>query len=1072
MNKIKNWIRDNLLFIETIVLLIFIPLYPKLPLVNVQHTWVYVRIEDFIVLFVLASFLILFYRKKVTLRTPITFPIIVYWLIGAIATIHGVLLIFPTISNVYPNVAFLALLRHIEYLSLFFMAYQGMKDKKFLKVAIVAIVTALIGVIFYGFGQRFLGFPAYLTMNEEFAKGIPIQLSALSRVPSTFAGHYDLAAYLVLIIPILVSLFFGFKNIFVKLFLAIVSFLGFILLFMTVSRVSLFVLLISIAIIIFFQKKKLIIISIPIAILLTLAVIALQPSILNRFKSTVRETDVVVDAKTGSSVGHVRFVSKDYFKDKTVLQRRVKDREELAKVVSGQDDPTVYATSSAILPFRSIPSDVPLVTAINISNGENLPQGTEYTNLYLSPVVKRIGSFFYELPPDYRASPAAQVIVLHGDFIVKRAAAYDLSFTTRTQGEWPRAIEAFQRNILIGSGYGSVSLAVDNNYLRMLGETGLLGFLSFLALFLCLFIYMKKVYPDIDSPVAKSFVLGFGAGLIGLALNATLIDVFEASKIAFILWMLMGITFGLLSLYRKKDINLALELRKVATSNYAIVAYLLIISIILFSPMLDNFFAGDDFSWLRWVADCKNNCSPIGRITDYFTHSDGFFYRPGTKLYFYFMYSRFWLNQSLYHIVSLMLHFGVATLFFFLVRRIFGNKLLAFFSSAIFLIMSGYTEVIFWISATGYLFNAFFGLLGLLLFILWDEKRNLYYYIGSIASISAALLFHEVGVVFPLIIIAYLLLFSKGSFLKIRELTKRKDAILLFIPVIVYLAMRFFANSQWSGGDYSYNILKLPLNFIGNLIGYLALVLVGPSSLPFYEKLRTISRTSHIILILIPVFFLIASWILALMLKKLNNPEKRIVIFGLLFFTISLLPFLGLGNIAQRYSYLPSIGISIVFVMFLLKSYEYLKSQGREIAIGLISVFVAIFVLLQIIQIQQSFYDWQNAGNNIKNFFVSMEASYNDYWASKNVEFHFVNVPIKNGIAWVFPVGLDNAVWFAFKNGNAKVFVHSDLDSAIKAAGYYRSRIVLVFDKDGNVKEVKESDRFKSIDPSLIIPAQ
>ena len=40
-------------------------------------------------------------------------------------------------------------------------------------------------------------------MNEEFAKGIPIKLSQLSRVPSTFAGHYDLAAYLVLMIPIL-----------------------------------------------------------------------------------------------------------------------------------------------------------------------------------------------------------------------------------------------------------------------------------------------------------------------------------------------------------------------------------------------------------------------------------------------------------------------------------------------------------------------------------------------------------------------------------------------------------------------------------------------------------------------------------------------------------------------------------------------------------------------------------------------------------------------------------------------------------------------------------------------------
>ena len=91
--------------------------------------------------------------------------------------------------------------------------------------------------------------------------------------------------------------------------------------------------------------------------------------------------------------------------------------------------------------------------AANISNGETLPQGTGYINLTLSPVVRRLSDFYYELPPDLQASSSAQVLVLHGDYIVKKAGAYDLSFTTRFQGEWPGAIEAFQRNIFIGSGY-------------------------------------------------------------------------------------------------------------------------------------------------------------------------------------------------------------------------------------------------------------------------------------------------------------------------------------------------------------------------------------------------------------------------------------------------------------------------------------------------------------------------------------------------------------------------------------------------------------------------------------------
>ncbi|MEK9207406.1 MAG: hypothetical protein AAB922_02925, partial [Patescibacteria group bacterium] len=487
-----------ILFIETLVLLAFIPLYPKLPLLDVKNTWVYIRIEDFLVVFVILSWLILLVKQKITLKTPLTIPIIIFWLVGVIATIHGVLLVFPTLANIFPNVAFLAFLRHVEYISLFFVTYAGIRDKKQLKYVVGVLIATIIGVIIYGFGQKYLGFPAYLTMNEEFAKGIPITLSGLSRIPSTFGGHYDLAAYLVLIIPILVSLIFGIKNWFVKTLLLITSLFGVGLLFMTVSRVSFFVLFIALLIVVFFQKRKLVLLSLPLIGILGIAILASHSSLLSRFQSTVSETEVLIDAQTGDALGNVKFVPREYFKDKLVFQRRVKDKEELAKVVAGESQDS-FATSSAIFRYEYIPQQVPFITAIDVPTGENLPQGTGYINLTLSPVTKRVGNFFYELPPDFKASLSAQILVLHGDFIVKRASAYDLSFTTRFQGEWPRAIEAFTRNILVGSGYGSVSLAVDNNYLRILAETGLLGFLSFILIFLTLGIYMRKIFPDIDS---------------------------------------------------------------------------------------------------------------------------------------------------------------------------------------------------------------------------------------------------------------------------------------------------------------------------------------------------------------------------------------------------------------------------------------------------------------------------------------------------------------------------------------------------------------------------------------------
>lgn len=1050
MKKLFLWGWNNILFLSTLFLLMFIPLYPKLPLLNVRNTWVYIRAEDFLVVFVLVLWLFLFFRKKVTIKTPLTLVIMIYWLVGALATIHGVLLIFPQISNVFPNVAFLSFLRHVEYMSLFFVAYSGMKDKKFLSVIIGVLVFTLLIVVFYGIGQKYLGFSAYLTMNEEFAKGLPIKLSQLSRVPSTFAGHYDLAAYLVLIIPILTSLIFGFRNWLVKIIILASVILGFGLLLMTVSRVSVFVLLIALFIVLFFQNKKIFVLSFPIVAILAFLFLSFQPALLSRFGNTVKEINVLVDAKTGEAIGNVKFVSFQRFENKIIIQKRFAGQ--------GQE-----ASPSALLSLDDLPKEVPVVVAPNLSTGENLPQGTGYINLSLSPATKKLKYFFHEASPDAQSSASAGIFVFHGDFIIKKASAYDLSFTTRFQGEWPRALEAFKKNILFGSGYGSVSLAVDNNYFRMLGETGILGIASFFAIFLTLGIYIKKILPNIESKVARSFILGFVAGFIGIALNATLIDVFEASKIAYLLWILTGVVLGILVLYQSEKIELYPELKKAAASVYAVIFYLFIAAVFIFSPMLNNFFIGDDFTWFRWVTDCpgsiNNSCFSLTTVVHYFTESDGFFYRPGTKVYFLLMHSIFWFNQLVYHVVSILLHFTAAALFFLIARKILRSHFLAVLAAFLFLIISGYSEAVFWISSTGFLFTAVFAFSSLLFFILWEEKKKIHYYILSLIALTLGLLFHEQGVVIPFLIILYK--FTKEESVTLNKLFRQLNYIFLFVPVGVYLIARYSAQSHWFSGDYSYNLLKLPFNIVGNLLGYLSLALFGPISLPLYETFRNFLKEN--IIIALPATLLLV-FIFALFYRKifrnLEKKEKRIIIFGFLFFIISLLPFLGLGNITSRYSYLASFGLVIVFVFLIKKLYVYLQNYGKDISLVATTTLIAIFFLLQIIQIQQIHLDWTGAGEKTRRFFISIDFLYSDYWSKEPVELHFVDVPIKYGQAWVFPVGLADALWFAFENRNLKIYTHPSVKEALDQAGTSVLNPIFKFNDDGSLEQVFRPRKF------------
>ncbi len=1055
MKKLFSWIWENIPFISTVFLLMLIPLYPKLPLLDVSHTWVYVRVEDFLVIFVLGLWSILLFKRKVTLKTPLTLPILIFWIIGVVATIHGVILIFPEISNVFPNVAFLSFLRRIEYMSLFFVAYSSMRDKKLLPVVIFTLVLTFFLVSIYGIGQKYLGFPAYLTMNEEFAKGIPIRLSELSRVPSTFAGHYDFAAYLVLMIPILASLIFGFKNWFLKFILCAGVILGFAVLFMTVSRVSFFVLFIALFVVLSLQNKKLILYFLPLVAILAVLFFSSQSALFSRFGNTVKEVNVLVDAKTGRAIGHIEYISLENFKNKPINQRRIGENGQIYTEPI-KEDVGSKASPSSFLSLNRLPIEVPSVTDVNLSTGENLPQGTAYVNLPLSPVIKKLKYFFYEKSSSSNAT-SSEGFIFHGDFLVKEASAYDLSFTTRFQGEWPNTLKIFKQNIFFGSGYGSVSLAVDNNYLRILGETGIFGIAAFFAIFLSFGIYIKKLLPNVESKTTRSFILGFVAGFVGLALNALLIDVFEASKIAFTLWILVGVILGTLVLYQKEEINLFKEFKNAITSVYAIIFYLFLLTILIFSPMLSNFFVGDDFTWLRWAAECtrnaQNTClSLLGTVATYFTQADGFFYRPGTKIYFFLMQQVFWFNQVAFHAVSIFLHFAVAVLFFFLSSKILRDKYLSFFASFLFLLMSGYSEAVFWISSTGYLFNALFALLSLLLFTWWEEKRKNIFYILSLVSLTVALFFHEVGVVVPLLIILVKLFneekVSLGKILNLRHM-------LLFVPVFFYLTLRLMAQSHWLNGDYSYNIIKLPFNLAGNILGYLSLATFGSVSMPLYQMLRSLLRDNILIAGLLILALLCIVFFLAKALKAIDRKEMKIVIFGVLFSIISLIPFLGLGNITSRYSYLASLGVIIVLVFLIKKLFLYLQGYGKEVAIAGITIVIAVFSLWHIIQVQQIYQDWHGAGSKSKNFFTSINGLYSDNWSQGPVDLHFVNVPIRTGEAWVFSVGLKDAIWLAFQNNNLKIYTHSTAKEAFdQGAGGSAFSPVFVFREDGSLEEV------------------
>jgi hypothetical protein len=1033
MRKLIIWCKDHLLLLATGLLLVFIPLYPKLPIVDVRHTWVYVRAEDFVVLSILALWGYLLIRKRVTLATPLTAPIFLFWLVGLVATVHGILLILPAFGETPGSVSFLSFIRRIEYMSVFFVAYWAVKDKKFLGPILTILTGTVLAVLLYALGQKFLAFPAYLTMNEEFAKGIAITLSSQSRLSATFGGHYDLAAWLVLTLPILASIMFALRSRMGKIVLLGTIALGLVVLFWTVSRVSLFALVIAFGLVLWVQKRKLVLLAIPAAILAGIVLIALSPKVVERFGSTLTTTEVLVDAATGAAIGHTNVVPNTYFADKVVRQAFSRDIKNVYAVAT--------PSAAIVIPYTKMPEEVVLYREPNAPTGEDLPQGTGYVNLTLAPVIAKMENFYFE-PTTKTATTSAEVFIINGNFLVKRAYAYDLSFTTRFQGEWPRALAAFAKNIFLGSGYGSVGLAVDNSYLRMLAEVGLVGFGAFLAIFVAAGVVIKLAFPKIESPLARSFLVGLAAGVAGLAVNGLFIDVFEASKVAFTLWILVGIALGVAHLYDRRTVRPLKEYVSIVTSPVAIIVYLLILTVVQYGIMLANAFVADDFTWLRWASEGKVD---FATIASYFTTAGGFFFRPGTKLYFLLMYHSLWLNQTMYHVVSLALHFIVGVLVYLLARRILKQGLLAAAAAALFILTAGIAETVVWVSATGHLFAAAFMLTALLAYISWDEKRNAWALGGAFAASLAAMLFHEVGIVTPLLFILYA--YTLGSV--------RKVNWPLITPVPLYLAVRYLAGSHWLSGDYNYNLVKLPFNAVGNALSYLALALMGPSALALMSGLRGLLRGELFVAGAIGlggVLLLVVVW--RFWRRWASGEDRSIFLFALGMFVINLLPFLGLGNASPRYGYLATVGVVILLVWAGEKLYQAFKGSGRTVAMLGIATIAGTFVFYQLVAQQQVRQDWSVASDVSGNFLTSLQAHYTHQWTDGPVEFHFVGVPIRRGEAWVFPVGIPDALWLLFRNPQTKVYTWSTIDGALQAVGYDSVyQYVFEFDENGRLNK-------------------
>ncbi|PIY68932.1 hypothetical protein COY90_03295 [Candidatus Roizmanbacteria bacterium CG_4_10_14_0_8_um_filter_39_9] len=497
MKKLLNWLDTNLIKILTLGYIFVIPLYPKLPVSMVNYTYIAIRVEDFYVAALVGIFIVQLLRRKIKLQTRLLIPFVIFWVAVSISYLWGFYVQKTIIIN---HLGLLHALRRIEYMSAFFIFASSIQSKKNFLSYFRVVIAALLTVSLYGVGQKFLGWPAVQTMNPEYAKGYILILDANARISSTFGGHYDLAAYLVFLLPLVLAAWIYFKN---KWVYFLIFTLSLFCLILTASRVSYGAYIVSTMLFLIFARKwKMLLI----VALVTGGLTLTSGTLTNRLTRTFQQKQIFIDKRTGQTTVPRKLNPNelpvgDYVINKTSTENGATDVNSLS-----------LQSKDAKQAIDQIREDI---RARARQDGRTLTQKQE--EQLLQETLRNLKVVTTMLP--------------------------DISFATRLQVEWPRAIKAFIKYPILGKGPSAITEATDNDFLRWLGEFGLFGTLSFLAI---LFLMAKELFLAIRSSQKDENILLLAVlfSMFGLLINATYIDVFEASKVAYQFWMIMGLFIG------------------------------------------------------------------------------------------------------------------------------------------------------------------------------------------------------------------------------------------------------------------------------------------------------------------------------------------------------------------------------------------------------------------------------------------------------------------------------------------------------------------------------------------------
>ncbi len=327
-------------------------------------------------------------------------------------------------------------------------------------------------------------------------------------------------------------------------------------------------------------------------------------------------------------------------------------------------------------------------------------------------------------------------------------------------------------------------------------------------------------------------------------------------------------------------------------------------------------------------------------------------YHPLTMLSYCIEYGKYKLNPKPYHVTNLVFHILNALLVFCFIWLLTQQQWVAFITALLFAIHPMHVESVAWVSERKDVLYTFFslGALCMYIFYLRKEKWKSRFYALAFFLFILALLSKAMAVTVPLLFFAIDYFLDRKITLKV---VLEKVPFLVMSLIFGFIAIGVQKSAKALDGIVNYDFADRILFSCYGLVTYLW-KLVVPINLSCFYNYPDKQGGMY------PFAFSIAPFVILLLTFLIYKSMRfgKDVMFGFGFFLITIvlvLQILPVGDaiIADRYTYIPYIGIFFIIARGINNLLETKSEKFRSLKTPAIAVFAAFTVVFCYLTIQR-----------------------------------------------------------------------------------------------------------------------